>query len=143
MSTKTKRSLDVEVTSLVLSNGAILDNQNQVLDPKETGALLKNLERGGEITAEMYEWEEGETARFFIVGTRKIRSLEDEEKTITCITAINEEGKKVILYDAVLRNNLLDIAESGKPTPVEIICTGINDDNKKRIYKTFEIYQLA
>ena len=143
MNSKKQKGYDVEITSLVVANGAIIDKENQVLNPEETGALLKGLQKGGEITAEMYEWEVGESERFFIVGTKKLRSLEDEEKLITAITAINTEGKKVILYDAVLRNNLLDIAESGKPTPVEIVCTGINDDNKKRQYKTFEIFSLG
>lgn len=124
------------------SKEVVKSNEELVLDNyQKLGASLSKMEVGEDITVEeFYEFEEGEEARFVVIGLQKIKSKNSEER-IDAIKAVTEEGKVVLLADVVCRTNLFEIASSGNPTPIQVRCIGIEKGANGK-YKKLKINKL-
>ncbi len=114
---------------------------------------LKDASVGMELTTEYLTLEEGEQIRAAVIGKKMIKAINDnakpgdEQKMVPAIKLITEEGKIVIIADAVVVSSLLEeannyeAAEEKTPFPVQIACTGW-EGQKGREYRTFKIHAL-
>lgn len=121
------------------------DGSGNELDYKEMGAQLEGFTEGEEMTGDYYDFEEGESSRFWVTGVAKLNAKGEQGKTINAIRLMTKDGKHVVAGDVVIRTTLEDIAlnvvETRKPVPVLIECTG-STTSAAGEYKLFKIKEL-